>query len=365
MATVHTGTATATAPFDFTNNTGTNVRLVILYAKGADNEDGGTIEWGDFGVERVLPDRPAAGKTGIIGDNWASAETTNVNTCIKKFNTRNHKGWEHFGSMGFANPSHGIDENWQTNAFGRYALYNDLASYKYNDIRGQDAAREERNIEDQLATWAWLDTTYANTDELVKKPNKHRVTIGIPCEYYLAPGHRFVLKDFGGDTEYSILQIDGVPGTVYTGRGNWSYTNTTGQNVRIITQYLRDDFDVSFSWGDHREVSMDLEARDTGSNSRSWGQFLPADVIQFGWGKYSIANNSKCNPYIKRWWPMKSYYKNKYMAPDEMWLASDHIAALAVDNTQTMASRGYDHVDHLAADTVSNFSFLVMPEDGT
>ncbi len=298
MATVHTGSNT----FDFYNDTGVNVRLILNSCRGGGGGDGGIVEWGDFTT---------------TSDSWSNAENKNASTCVKRFKTFD------------------ATSDWGLSYFGRNAPYNDLASYNYNKLRSYG--------------WTYTPGTDAFEDPSFNMGNAAPDTIlGLPCEYYLAPGHRFVLKAYAleSNLNYNILQINGTAGTVYTGRGDFNYANSNGKNGRVIVQYLKNDYFTNLRWG--RQL--------TGAASRFINGSLPDSIVKYGFGKYSIGNNHISNPFIGRWSGMEVNDRGITNAPVEMWLSGLEQIDLTMDDDDTRTTSN---------NSAAMYSFFLMPEDAS
>ena len=254
--------------FTYTNDTGNNVRLIVnqCYSQTTTNTLG-WVEWGSY-------------------TNAASSlelrETQNTNSCFTQFKVPDHQ--------------------WGRNS----PKYTDLHSY---DIDGGGVANGPENATTQIS--------------------------GVPCEYFLANGHKFTLQAFNEDSankikSYNIMVIPGSAGQIFNGRGNFSYTNSTGGNVRVSLCYIH-GYDAStpasniaFSWGSSADPANGTLTQDTSDN---------------GYGKYSINRNAySCTP-------MNTLDE----VPVEFWLSSGEFFSCQPESSAT---------------TIDGYSFLVMPEAG-
>ena len=123
--------------------------------------------------------------------------------------------------------------------------------------------------------------------------------------------------------------------TVYTGSGNWSYTNSTGENVRVIIGCAFADFSgsqvsdngIKIRFGASRSPYILSEASGTNDRFVGFGRHITSVTPVGG----AVATNGG-------------------VFVDEFWLANGHTADVAAIDSQ--------------AYPISLYNIVVIPESG-
>jgi len=139
--------------------------------------------------------------------------------------------------------------------------------------------------------------------------------------------------------------------TVLNGTGNFSYTNNTGQNVRVVV------YGILVSWSDAKTSSVTGQVFAITAGNSTFSLAIQAGInnayVVFGKGVAAGASNNEANPVYNISQTMLAYTSNL-----------DFVAAMPTEYMlapgQTIASSATP----VANPPIISYNMLVIPENG-